>query len=233
MFYRLYIPLLAFLAASLAGYSQENLEPPVQVRVILHAPMNPEADLYYMDRSNEFLPVQFRTQNLSRPFNVVPLNGTLVFYDKPNVDPKNLEASVAARAKIPAGIRRAIVVVAPAGSEGKPDYRLLVIDDSKKAFSGGESLVLPLVNTKVVVHAGEHIIPVYPGKLAKVPFVEEKDDFNMAQTNFHYQEGSGSWVTFAERKLQYLEASRRIFIIHKTPRALQPQVTTIIDVNGV
>jgi hypothetical protein len=52
----------------------------------------------------------------------------------------------------------------------------------------------------------------------------------MAQTNFYYQEGE-AWVPFTERQLQYLDASRRLFIIHATPGALQPTITTIVDVD--
>lgn len=52
----------------------------------------------------------------------------------------------------------------------------------------------------------------------------------MAQTNFYHQKG-GSWVVFAERQLQYLDACRRLFIIHATPGTLQPTVTTIVDTN--
>jgi hypothetical protein len=38
-------------------------------------------------------------------------------------------------------------------------------------------------------------------------------------------------VVFTERQLQYLDASRRLFIIHATPGALQPTITTIVDTN--
>lgn len=36
-------------------------------------------------------------------------------------------------------------------------------------------------------------------------------------------------MPFTERQLQYLDAYRRIFIIHITPGAIQPAVTTIVD----
>ncbi len=81
---------------------------------------------------------------------------------------------------------------------------------------------------ETAIQAGEHRLPVNPGKFTKVPPVTKVNEYNMAQTNFYYQQG-GSWVAFAERQLQYLDACRRLFIIHATPGALQPTVTTIVD----
>jgi len=86
-----------------------------------------------------------------------------------------------------------------------------------------------LLDANVVIQAGEHTIPVRPGKLVRIPPVEEVNDYNMAQTNFHYYK-DGAWVTFSERQLQYIDYSRRLFVIHVTPNALHPTVTTIKDV---
>ena len=211
-------------------YGQTNeAQLTLQVRAVFHDPIQPAAELYYMNKDGEAQLLEFRSKAFSRPIMTIPLNGSLVLYDTAMIDPENPTAGLAASAKLPAGIRRAIVVIIPAPQGRKPDYRMLVIDDSERAFPGGESLVLPLINANMVIQAGEHTVPVYPGKLTSVPPVEEKNDFNMAQTNFHYHNGE-NWVTFAERQLQFLDASRRLFIVDFTPGALQPRVTTIMDV---
>jgi hypothetical protein len=106
----------------------------------------------------------------------------------------------------------------------------LLIDDSAKAFPAGESRVLPLITVETAIQAGEHKLSVPPGKITKVSPVKKVDEFNMAQTNFYYKQGE-AWVPFTERQLQFLDAYRRIFIIHATPGALQPTVTTIVDTN--
>jgi hypothetical protein len=230
MFHKLYLPLLAIIWLPLAVHGRVN-EPQaaVQIRAVLHDPMHPVAELYFIDKDGEAQRLDFRPKAFSRPFTTMPLDGSLVLYDKAEIDPEKPTAGLAASVKLSEGIRRAIVVVVPAPEGKKPAYRILVIDDSEEAFPGGESLVLPLIRANMVIQAGEHTVPVHPGKLAIVPSVEEKNDFNMAQTNFHYQNGD-KWVTFAERQLQFLEASRRLFIIDVTPGALQPRVTTIMDV---
>jgi hypothetical protein len=46
-----------------------------------------------------------------------------------------------------------------------------------------------------------------------------------------YYKNSDVWAPFTERQLQYLDVCRRIFIVHVTPGALQPTITTIVDTN--
>jgi hypothetical protein len=211
--------------------AQENEKvAPVRIRAVLHDPIHPAASLFYPDKSGAILPLNFRPQDLTETMWMMPINGSLVLYDKAAIDPKNPSASLAASVKLPPEIKQAMVVVLPAPSGQKPAYRMWVIDDSEKAFPHGESRVLSLVGAEMMIQAGEHKVDVHPGKITRVPFVRKVNDFNMAQTNFYYNQG-GSWVTFAERQLQYLEVCRRLFILHVTPGALQPTVTTIVDTN--
>jgi hypothetical protein len=231
MFYPSSLSILAIVGFSLAAHAQEKeKQVPVQIRAVLHDPANPTANLFYSDKTGAVVPLEFRPKDLTDPLLMLPANGSLVLYDKAAIDPGNPAASLAASAKLPAGIKRAIAVVLPARPGAKPAYRLMVIDDSESAFSGGESLALSLLGMETAIQAGEHKLPVHPGKITRVPPVRKVNEFNMAQTNFYYKDG-GSWVAFTERQLQYIDACRRLFIIHVTPGALQPTVTTIVDIN--
>ena len=221
--------ILTFFWLPVAGHAQDKeAVPPVQIRAVLHDPMHPAAELFYTDRKGVVVKLDFRPQDLSRPLFTLPVNGSLVLYDKANIDPKNPEASLAASVKLPPNIKRAMVVVLPAPAGSKPAYRMVLIDDSAKAFPKGESRALPLVSVETAIQAGEHKLPIHPGKITNVPPVRKVNEFNMAQTNFYYKQGE-TWVPFTERQLQYLDAYRRVFIIHVTPGALQPSVTTIVD----
>ena len=216
----------------LAAHAQQKESAvPVQIRAVLHDPVNPIASLFYTDKSGAVVPLEFRPQDLTRPMLMLPANGSLVLYDKANIDPENPAASLAASVKLPPDIKQAIVVVIPTPAGGKPAYRMLVIDDSAKAFPQGESRALPLLGVETAIQAGEHRIAIPPGKITTVPPVKKVNEFNMAQTNFYYKQGE-AWVTFTERQLQFLDACRRIFIIHVTPGALQPTVTTIVDTSS-
>lgn len=223
------LSILAALGLSLAAQAQEKQAPlPVQIRAVLHDPVHPQADLFFADQTGAIAQINFRPQDLTAPLSILPVNGSLVLYDKAAIDPDNPAASMAASATLPPDLKRAIVIVLPSPAGKKPAYRLLVIDDSAKAFPSGESRVLPLVTVETAIQAGEHRLPVNPGKITKVPPVTKRDEYNMAQTNFYYKQAE-SWVPFTERQLQFLEAYRRIFIVHTTPGATQPTVTTIVD----
>ena len=231
MSFKFSLAILTTAGLSLVVHAQEQEKTvPVQIRAVLHDPVQPTAKLFYPDKTGAVVPLNFRPQDLTEALTMLPVNGSLVLYDKAAIDPKNPAASLAASVKLPTNLKRAMVIVVPAPAGNKPAYRMLVIDDSENAFPNGESKVLPLIGVETAIQAGEHRLPVHPGVVTRVPPVTKVDEFNMAQTNFFYQQG-GSWVAFTERQLQYLNAYRRIFIIHATPGAIQPTVTTIVDTN--
>ena len=217
-----------FLGTFVLPAQEKEMPTPVRIRAVLHDPLNPVANLFFMNQEGAVMPLELRPKALSAPFLTLPSNGMLVLFDKANIDLENPAASLAASAKLPADLRQAIVVIVPAPEGQKPAYRLLVLDDSEKAFPGGEARMLSLVGVNTAVEAGEHKVGIPPGKWTRLPPVRKVNDFNMAQTNFYYQHGEQS-VAFAERQLQYIDASRRLFIIHATPGAQQPTVTTIVD----
>ena len=229
MLHKSLLSILALVGLSLAGHAQEKDKTvPLQFRAVLHDPLNPVANLFYTDKTGAIVPLNFRPQDLTGVLWTLPLNGSLVLYDKAAVDPENPAASLAASVTLPPDLKRAIVLVLPAPAGQKPAYRILLIDDSEKGFPKGESRIIPLIGVETAIQAGEHKIPVHPGEIAKLPPVRKVNDFNMAQTNFYFQKGD-SWVAFTERQLQFLDVCRRLFIVHVTPGALTPTVTTIVD----
>lgn len=224
--------ILISLGISLVGHAQEKEpSPPVQIRAVLHDPIRPIAELYYPDLEGTVKPLHFRPKSLTTSILMQPVDGTLLLHDTATVDPENPMASVAATIKLPTDLKRAILVVLPSPPDSRSPYRLLLIDDSEKGFPKGESRVLSLIGVPTAVQAGEHKIPLEPGKISRIPSVKKVNDYNMAQTNFYYQRGE-AWVPFTERQLQYIDACRRIFIIHATPGALQPTITTIVDTSS-
>jgi len=205
-----------------------NAAVPLQIRAVLFDPAHSAGELFYPDKNGDVVKLDFRPQDLTPALLTLPVNGSLVLYDKANVDPKTPKASLAASVKLPPDIKRAIIVVVPEPAGSTPAYRMVLIDDSAKGFPKGESRVLSLVTMETTLEAGEHKLTIPPGGITRVPAITRVDEFNMSQTNFYYQQ-SGSWVPFTDRQLQFLAAYRRIFIIHATPGTLQPSVTTIVD----
>lgn len=208
----------------------QNAEPTskVLIRAMLHDPVNPAAELYFLDDAGQYVKLNLVPANLSAPQTAVPVGGSLVFHKTAAVNSKNPQATVAAAVKIAPNIRKAIVIVVSAGPEANPPYRLVVIDDSPAGFGKGECRALNLVTVETAIEAGEHKVGVKPGAMGVIPVVKKINDFNMAQTNFYYKDGE-RWTPFSERQLQYLPEFRRIFVIHTTPGATQPIVSTIVD----
>jgi hypothetical protein len=223
---------LIILAAILlpASASAQQGDPAVilKIRSILHDPVNQAADLYLPDQSGGIVKLQLMAANLSAEQSIRVTNGTLVLYDKAAVDPQKPKESVAASVKIPGNSKRGIIILTPAPAGQNPPYRMVYLDDSPVGFPKGESRVLSLVPVEIAIEAGEHKLSIGPGQIGNVPAVKKVNEFNMAQTNFYYKEGT-SWVAFTERQLQYLDEFRRIVIVHVTPGSNQPCASTIVD----
>ncbi len=69
-----------------------------------------------------------------------------------------------------------------------------------------------LLSIDSAIQAGEHKLILQAGKTTAVPAVHKVNEFNIAQTNFHYKQGE-QWVPFTERQLQYVDEMRRVFLI--------------------
>jgi hypothetical protein len=212
----------------IVGVAQEGPTPLI-IRAAYHNPIKPVAELYITDQAGGVVPLPLVVEGLSTPQVTLPVNGSLVLYKEKLVDPKNPQASVAASAKIPADWKKVIVMIFPAVTTAEnPGYRILLINDAPNAFKKGESRVLNLTQADTAMQAGEHKIPLPSGKVSELPAVKKVNEYNMAQTNFYYKEGE-EWVAFTERQLQYLDTTKRIFLIYLTPGSTQPFVTTIVD----
>ncbi len=211
-----------------AAHAKPTKAPTVQIRAVLHDPTNPTAELFYRDKKGGAVKLNFQPQDLTPPLLTQSVDGSLVLYDKADIDPKNLTASVVASAKLPPNMKSAMVVVTPAPVGSKPPYRLDLIDDSAAAFPKGESRIISLVPMETTLEVGEHKLTIRPGESTRVPAVTKVNEYNMAQTSFSYKEGD-TQVIFNDRQLQYLDGFRRIFIVHTTPSGSQPGITTIVD----
>jgi hypothetical protein len=221
--------LLSLLWLSTAVQAQQNeTATPVQIRAVLHDPVNSTAELFLTDHTGAVVKLGLRPEDLSRPQVTVAVNGSLVLYDKAAIDPKVPEASLAASCKIPPNTKRGVVVILPSPAGSKPAYRMVFLDDSAKAFPKGESRILTLIPLEAAIEAGEHKLPIHPGVITNLPPVKKVNEYNMAQTNFYFKQGE-AWTAITERQLQYLDDIRRIFIVNTTPGAPQPTVDTIVD----
>jgi hypothetical protein len=226
---RSFLWILAMLLTPVAGHAQDKEDStPVQIRAVLHDPAHPESELYLPDQTGKPIKLELVPSCITAAQLTIPVDGSVLLYNSATIDPKKPLANVAASVKVPKNTKRAIVIIVPSPPNSSPAYRMVLVDDSPAAFPKGEGKVLSLVPVEVAIEAGEHKLAVAPGKITDVPAVKKVDDFHNAQTNFYYKLKT-AWVPFIERRTQYLDAFRRIYIVHVTPGASQPSITTIVD----
>jgi hypothetical protein len=192
----------------------------LEMRAYLHDPVRPTAALQFKGKSGTLTALDLRTEGLSPECQTTLEEEELVIHLG--------DGAVAARAKVPAEVKRAAVILIPAAKDSTPPYRMIVMDDSPAVFHWGESRVISLLGVETAVQAGEHKLPLPAGKITAVPEVKKVDEFNMAQTNFYFREGT-AWVPFTERRMQFTNEVRRIFVVHVTPGSQQPFVATLVD----
>jgi hypothetical protein len=227
MLIRIITSLMIGCIAGSSAFSQEKTAA-VQIRAVLHDPVHPVADLYIADPSGAIVKLNLLAEGFSRAQFTLPQNGSIVLFDKANVDPTKPAESIAATCAIPSDAKRLMMLIFPAPANAKPAYRAILINEDPAVFANGQSRVINLTSTETALEMGEHKLPLRPGKITDVPVVKKVNEYNMAQTNFYYKEGE-TWMPFTERQLQYLDSIRRVFLIYVTTGSTQPFVTTIVD----
>jgi hypothetical protein len=202
--------------------------PPIRIRALLHDPAQPVTDLFIPDQSGDVVKLDLRRANLSPTQMTKPVNGAIQFYDSDSFDPAKPMENLVASLRVPADLNRVIVILVPNPPDSKFAMHAVLIDDTAKGFPKGESRILSMIPVEVGIQAGEHRLRAEPGKITRIPAVEKRNEFNIAQTSFYYKKDD-SWVVFTERQVQYLDKFRRIFLVSVPPGGGHPYITTIVD----
>lgn len=209
---------LVLILLSAAGLAAETRK--LTLRAYLHDPVKPRGTEFSVEGdAKQSLPL--RVGAISSAVEVAVTDGELRL--------QLADGKRAALAKVPGEWSSAIAIILPgATKDATPPYRVLLLDDSTKGFPWGSSQAVNLLSIDGAIQAGEHKLILQAGKTTAVPAVHKVNEFNIAQTNFHYKQGE-QWVPFTERQLQYVDEMRRVFLIHATPGSQRPFVTTLVD----
>lgn len=224
------ITCLASLALCLTAAAQEPAAAKLRLRAVLHDPLRPHAELYVRDTTGTLVRLNLALEGLTEAQEVSLPGGTLQLFRSATVDPAKPLAQLAATVAVPAGIKRAIAFIFPAGGEAVPPYRMMVIDDGLAAFPKAETRVLNLTKLELAMKAGEHSVKLPPSALTAVPKVTKLNDLNQAQTEF-YRKGKGEneWLLLAERPMQFTDTIRNLILVYQMPKVEEPQLRTLVD----
>ncbi len=227
---RLFACLLSLALCLTAAAQESPAAAKLRLRAVLHDPLSPHAELYVRDAAGALVRLYLALEGLTEAQNVSLTDGTLQLFSSATVDPAKPLEHLAATVAVPADVKRAIVLVFPAGGDAKPPYRMMVISDGAAAFPKAESRVVNLTRLQMAMKAGEHSVKLPASSVSKVPKVAKLNGLNQAQTEF-YRKGKGEneWLLLAERPMQFTDGLRNIILIYQMPNVEAPQLRTLVD----
>jgi hypothetical protein len=181
----------------------------------------PTAGFTIRDQADTPIPIVWRVEGWSEPVSLQIKTPELTVHAP--------DGSMAAKAKLPPDTAELLLIlVRKPAADATPPYLAIVLDASPAAFAWGTSQVVNLLGVDAAIHAGEHRLILAAGKTTKIPVVKTRDEFNMAQVDFHRKQGD-QWVPFSERRIQFVDDNRRVILVHAPPGSQQPMINTLID----
>ena len=136
-----------------------------------------------------------------------------------------------ASATIPAGVKAAVLVFIPSQNAAQP-WRVLVLEDSPSAYPDGGAVVANVYDKDIRCVLGEHKIQLQPSKTHGFTQPTTRDDFNMAEVMFQFQNGE-AWRTASESRLRFLKGLRYLMIAYVDPASGRPRLFTCQDIPPV
>ena len=200
----------------------------ISIRTLLHDPLNPYAELYLKTPGGGIENLKVSVEGIGEAQEAAVENGLIRLFSAPRIDPAQPQANLAASTRVPADIKRAVLIVLPAGENANPPYRLMLMDDTPATFPYGESRVVNLTAETMAVEAGEHRLQCKAAAVTRIPKVAKVNDMNQAHTSF-YQIRDGKPALFNERPTQYTDTVRNIFLLYLMPGVPDAQIRTLID----
>lgn len=123
---------------------------------------------------------------------------------------------------------RQLVVFIP-GARGANPYRLLVIDDSEKAFPMGATIAYNLSSSAVRFSVGEHASDLKPGAHWLIPQPKKVNAMNQAGVVISFADKSGKLVPVNSTRWLSTDQQRTLAIAYVHPETRQPTVNAYVD----
>lgn len=173
--------------------------------------------LVVVDASGKTTECTLTRSALSEPVSLPLVNQTLVFRKSATEPPVST-------AQVPVGIKQALVIFFPSDDPAQA-FRTAVFDNSEKTFPKNGNLVINLASSDIRFAIGEHKIQLPGGKNHISPRPAQRDNFNMVDVEFQYNDKQ-EWRAFFSTRIRYTEGPRHLFIIYIDPKDQRPRVRT-------
>lgn len=136
----------------------------------------------------------------------------------------------AAIASIPENVKSAMLVFIPAPKAPNTlPWRVFVVEDTPKNFPDGGAFVANFHSQDIRFVIGESKIMLKPGSFSGVASPTKRDDFNMAQVAFQFQQ-DGNWRSASETMLRFLPNKGYLMFAYFDAASGRPRITTFQNV---
>ncbi|MFK7912021.1 MAG: hypothetical protein AB8F34_15680 [Akkermansiaceae bacterium] len=128
-----------------------------------------------------------------------------------------------ARTNLPQGGRH-LAIFLPTNNIEKP-YRLIILDESEKAFPMGSTLVYNLSNTDFRITLGERAETIKPLKRTTIPLPKKTNKLRQATVRTYFKDNTKKWVVINSTVWKTSEKLRGLAIAYIHPLNNKPVVT--------
>ncbi len=176
--------------------------------------------LFVADAEGKTVECELPTESLSDPVGLPVVEQSLVFRKEP-------EGKPVAKARVPRGVNRALVILLPSADPDQT-FRPLILEDSEKAFPPDGAMVVNLYGEDIRFILGEHRKQLKPGQHVGLERPAQRNNFNMAPATFQFKTTKG-WRSAYESMIRFPGDQRHLFITILEPRSKRPRIVTIRD----
>lgn len=173
-----------------------------------------------------FEEIQLSTANIVGPVSAVAVNGALRIYDKPVTVEGKITHPVLSTAKVPTGVKHALVILAPAPEGGKEPYRSLVLNHDLQDFPLGVYRMINISPYPIRGAIARNFIEAKPGGVANLELAGQPGTIAPVRFEFFDQ---GRWNLLTETRCAIRKDRRWLTCIYQDPVTGRMNIRSIPD----
>jgi hypothetical protein len=219
---RAFLLLIALLLPAIAAAQDLS---PVQCRFLCFGGTDDSATVLAISEKGDEITCPLSSSSISAPIDCVAKGGKIIFLSPDDRKP-------AATATIPAAAKSVLLVFVKAqpkpGSATSLPWRVLVVDDSPKAFPDGGAYIANFHARDIRFVIGEHKGMLRPAGAHGYARPATRDAFNMAPVMFQFLH-QDQWRTANESALRFVPGIRYLIFAFTDPASGRPRIRTYQD----
>lgn len=219
---------LVLLTAS-AGLLAAQGNPPVRIAVSVYAfDYAPDHDTVYAQTGPEsFEEIMLSKANIVGPVPAFAANGTLQLHGAPvTAADGTVTHPVVATTRVPAEMRRALVVLFPNPAGAATPYRSLVFEHNERDFPFGTYRIINLAPTPIRGAVGSQVVNARPGEITNLELRGQPG--SIAPVRFEYFD-DGNWNLLTETRCAIRNDRRWLMCVYQDPANGRYHIRTIPD----